>query len=152
MVITSVPLGFLIRVPSPQSQWPLGLGSDLLCCLHFLQGFLSSSAERNSPAMKIIRMLTSAETRYIVVRAMACSCSLLGSPMGLPKSGQAASVRTLSCDCRECCFVCAITAGFYPVRLCPEPVGAETPYISRLCIALDIVRTCCLWGSPRQWN
>ena len=61
--------------------------------------------------MKIIRMLRSAATRYIVDRAMACSCFLLGATMGLPKPGQAVSERTLYCDYRGFCFVCVLQAG-----------------------------------------
>ena len=129
MVVTAVSLGFLISVPSPQSPWPLGLRSDLLltcdllCRLYFLQGLLFKFRRKKHSATKIIRMLRSAATRYIVDRAMACSCSLLTSSMTWPISAQAVSKRTLCCDYRECRFVCAPQAGFRPAHQCRKPVG-----------------------------
>ena len=85
---------------------------DRLCGLGFLQGLLFEFRRKNSPAMKIIMTLRSAATRYIVDRAMACSCSLLRSPMAWPKYGQGVSARTLCCDYRGCCFVCVLQARF----------------------------------------
>ena len=99
--------------------------------------------------MKFIRMLRSAATRYIVDRAMACSCSLLTSPMAWPISGQAVSARTLCCDYRECRFVCAPQAGFRPAHQCRKPVGE-----CFACMRVSTRRSAASFGHPpgrRNW-